>query len=495
MLTKEKYFDFNDVLIKANVSNVNSRSAVDLKFKSYSKKEVLKDWRPIPVMSANMDTITDIEMAFELVKNNWIAVLHKYVSIPDIKILFDKVDSFNKENDFKIDYRNIFISRGTTETDRLKLKERLEAEPRIKSVCIDVANGHRLDMFDYLKELKNDLCKDKILMAGNVGTEEVVKFYIEAGVDIIKAGIGPGCFTADMKVLTSNGLKNIVEIKVGDLVLTHKNRFQKVLNTMTYEEKDSIISINGIESTLNHKYYVINKSDKDFVNQSNLEKFAFWLPANQLSKENHLLIKINSMNFIEIINIEQKDFLGKVYDIEVEEDNSFTIEGIIVHNSACITRVKTGVGIPQVSLIDKLKTAVMELNGDILIASDGGCKTEGDIAKAFVAGTDFVMIGGMLAGYKESPGVIEIIEDKKYKRFSGMAAKESQHNGVPKHGTEEGKTVLVPYKGKVYHKLLDIEGGLRSAATYIGANNINEMYELGILILTNVQENKIFNKH
>lgn len=355
MLIKEKYYDFSDVLIKANVSNVNSRSAVDLKFKSYSKKEVLKDWRPIPVMSANMDTITDIEMAFELVKNNWIAVLHKYVSISDMKILFDKVDLFNKKNDFKIDYRNIFISRGTTETDKSKLKERLESEPRIKSVCIDVANGHRLDMFDYLKELKNGLCKDKILMAGNVGTEEVVKFYIEAGVDIIKAGIGPG--------------------------------------------------------------------------------------------------------------------------------------------SACITRVKTGVGIPQISLIDKLKTAVMELNGDILIASDGGCKTEGDIAKAFVAGTDFVMIGGMLAGYKESPGVIEIIEDKKYKRFSGMAAKESQHNGVPKHGTEEGKTVLVPYKGKVYHKLLDIEGGLRSAATYIGANNINEMYELGILILTNVQENKIFNKH
>ena len=292
MLIKEKYFVFNDVLIKANVSNVNSRSAVDLKFKSYSKKEVLKDWRPIPVMSANMDTITDIEMAFELVKNNWIAVLHKYVSIPDMKILFDKVDLFNKENDFKIDYRNIFISRGTTETDKLKLKERLESEPRIKSVCIDVANGHRLDMFDYLKELKNGLCKDKILMAGNVGTEKVVKFYIEAGVDIIKAGIGPGCFTADMKVLTSNGLKNIVEIKAGDLVLTHKNRFKKVLNTMTYEEKDSIISINGIESTLNHKYYVINKSDKDFVNESNLEKFAFWLPANQLSKENHLLIKL-----------------------------------------------------------------------------------------------------------------------------------------------------------------------------------------------------------
>ncbi len=355
MLVKEKYYDFNDVLIKANVSNVNSRSEVDLRLDlSNNSREILKTWKPIPVMSANMDTITDIEMAFELVKNNWIAVLHKYVSIQDIKVLFDRIDTFNSENELKIDYRNVFISRGSTEADKQKLMERLEAEKRIQSVCIDVANGHRLDMFEYVKELKKTICKDKILMVGNVGTEDVVKFYIEAGVDILKAGIGPG--------------------------------------------------------------------------------------------------------------------------------------------SACITRVKTGVGTPQISLIDKIKKNLIDFNSDMLVVSDGGCKTEGDIAKAFVAGADFVMIGGMLAGYKESPGEIEIMGDRKYKRFSGMAAKESQHNGVPKHGTEEGKTVFIPYKGKVYHKLLDIEGGLRSAATYVGANSINQMYFLGTLILTNVQENKIFNK-
>lgn len=496
MLTNNKYYDFTDVLIKPNVSNINSRSEVDLRLNlEFNKKEVFKNWRPIPIMSANMDTITDIEMAYELVKNNWIAVLHKYVSIADIKTLFDRIDKYNEENFEKIDYRNVFISRGSSDTDKQKLMERLDSDKRIKSVCIDVANGHRIDMFEYLKELKRTICKDKILMAGNVGTEEVIKFYIEAGVDILKAGIGPGCFKGDMKVVTDNGLVHISDIKVGDSVLTHKNRYQKVLNTMTYEEKDKLISINGIESTLTHKYYVVNKIDKDIINESNLESFGFWLPANQLDSNIHLLIKNTVFELIEIINIKEKEFLGNVYDIEVEEDHSFTIEGIVVHNSACITRVKTGVGIPQISLIDKLKNELLNIeNNDLLIVSDGGCKTEGDIAKAFVAGADFVMIGGMLAGYKESPGVIEIIEDRKYKRFSGMAAKESQHNGVPKHGTEEGKTVLVPYKGKVYHKLLDIEGGIRSAATYISAKSINDMYDMGTLILTNVQENKIFNK-
>ena len=98
MLTTEKYYDFSDVLIKASVSGINSRSKVDLRFDSKDRINVMNGWRPIPVMSANMDTITDIEMAFELAKNNWIAVLHKFVSIPDIKKLFDRIDSFNKEN-------------------------------------------------------------------------------------------------------------------------------------------------------------------------------------------------------------------------------------------------------------------------------------------------------------------------------------------------------------------------------------------------------------
>ena len=198
------------------------------------------------------------------------------------------------------------------------------------------------------------------------------------------------------------------------------------------------------------------------------------------------------LKFEEIKEKEVKSYLGLVYDLEVEEDHSFNIEGIIVHNSVCITRVKTGVGTPQISLIEKVSNKIKEINADMLMISDGGCKVEGDICKAFVAGTDFVMIGGMLAGFKESPGTIEIIDGRKFKRFSGMAAKESQHNGVPKHGTEEGKTVLVPYNGKVYHKLLDIEGGLRSACTYINAASISEM-KFGTLILTNTQENKKFN--
>lgn len=288
----EKYLDFSDVLIKAQYTDkVDSRSKVDLTLKINSSKEVFKDWRPVPVMSANMDTITDIEMAWALLERNWIPVLHKYVSIKEISALFDRIDKHNKENTNKIDYRNLFISRGTSNADKIKLKERLEAEPRIKSFCIDIANGHRAAVVDYLTQLKKDY-PDKILMAGNVGSEDMVEPYAKAGVDIIKAGIGPGCFVAGQKVITKEGLMNIEDIKEGMEVLTHKNKYQKVLGTTSYKEKDSIISINGIESTLNHKYYVINKEDRDQISEDNLEKFAFWIEAINLNKKKHLLVRL-----------------------------------------------------------------------------------------------------------------------------------------------------------------------------------------------------------
>lgn len=488
--TDKTYYDFKDVLIKPTFSHIESRNSVELR-SSFKESDLFLNWNPIPIMSANMDTVTDIDMAFELLKRNWIPVLHKYVSKTEISILFDQIDEYNKTAESKIDYRNLFISRGTTETDKEKLKERIESEPRIKSVCIDVANGHRKSVPEYIKILREGICKDKILMVGNVGSADMVASYADAGVNIIKAGIGPGCFHPNTPVKTINGFVDIQDIKIGDHVLTHTNKYEAVIGLTKYEEKDKLIAINGNLSTVGHKYYVINK--KDIVNDKSILKHSFWLEAENIDMDAHLLVSTH-LTTKQIKNIEEVSYSGIVYDIEVEISHSFLINGdIFVHNSACETRVKTGVGTPQITLIDDIYKEIERLNltDKILLTSDGGCKNEGDIAKGFVAGADFIMIGGMLSGYKESPGVIEIVDGRKFKRFSGMAAKESQHNGVPLHGTEEGKTVMIPYKGKVYHKLLDIEGGLRSACSYTNSKTISELRKAD-LILSTVQENKIY---
>lgn len=297
MLNTEKtYYDFSNVLIKPTKSSLDSRSQVDLNISfSNFEQDVFEGWSPVPVMSANMDTITDVEMAWALLERNWIPVLHKYVSKEGIKELFDKIDEHNKVNENKIDYRNLFISRGTTEQDRQKLKERIEAEPRIKSVCIDVANGHRTSIVSYVKELKETVCKDKVLMVGNVGSADMVEDYISAGVDIIKGGIGPGCFHSDVEIITENGLKKISEVKEGEKVLSHKNEYKKVIGTSTYEEKDKLISINGVLSTPSHKYFVINKENrKKILKEEDIENFAYWLEAYKIDKKQHLLVSIKN---------------------------------------------------------------------------------------------------------------------------------------------------------------------------------------------------------
>lgn len=137
--------------------------------------------------------------------------------------------------------------------------------------------------------------------------------------------------------------------------------------------------------------------------------------------------------------------------------------------AACLTRVQTGCGVPQLSaIIDCVNN-----NPSTNIISDGGKKTPGDIAKALAAGAKAVMVGSMLAGTDESPG--EIINGN-YKKYRGSASLESYSiQGKAAHWrTFEGDSFLVPYKGPVTKILQHIEGGLRSAFTYVGARNINE---------------------
>ncbi len=147
--------------------------------------------------------------------------------------------------------------------------------------------------------------------------------------------------------------------------------------------------------------------------------------------------------------------------------------------SVCQTRIVTGVGYPQLSAIIECANAAHGLKGHI--AADGGCRTSGDIAKAFCAGADLVMIGGMLAGTDECEGEWvydnETTKINKRLRFYGM----SSHEAMEKHGgsekdyrASEGQCIEVPYKGPVENVIKEILGGLRSCGTYIGANCIKD---------------------
>lgn len=161
--------------------------------------------------------------------------------------------------------------------------------------------------------------------------------------------------------------------------------------------------------------------------------------------------------------------------------------------SVCTTRVKTGVGYPQLSAVIECADAAHGLGGRII--SDGGCVCPGDVVKAFGGGADFVMLGGMLAGHDECGGERVERDGKAFKLFYGMSSTQAMDRhcgGVAQYRSSEGKSVEVPCRGPIAATVRDILGGLRSACTYVGAAQLRELSKRTTFILVEEQENQVF---
>lgn len=341
----EMKLGFKDVMIRPKRSTLKSRSHVSLE-REFKFLHSTTAWTGVPIMAANMDTVGTFEMAKALAEDKLFTAIHKHYSVQEW-------------NDFLRDlapemYNYIAISTGTGKNDSKKIADIFEANPQLKFICIDVANGYSEHFVNFVQQTRKQY-PDKVIIAGNVVTGEMVEELLLAGADMIKVGIGPG--------------------------------------------------------------------------------------------------------------------------------------------SVCTTRVKTGVGYPQLSAIIECADAAHGLGGQII--SDGGCKTPGDVAKAFGAGADFVMLGGMLAGHTESGGELIEINGEKFKQFYGMSsttAMEKHVGGVAEYRASEGKTVQVPFRGAVDATLKDILGGLRSACTYVGASRLKELTKRTTFIRVAEQENTVYTK-
>lgn len=336
---------FKDVMFRPKRSTLKSRSEVSLE-QNFKFLHSTASWTGIPIMGANMDTVGTFEMAQVLAKEKLFTAIHKHYSVEEWNNFLQNVTP-----DF---YDYIAVSTGTGKEDFDKIGKIIEANPLLKFICIDVANGYSEHFVQFLKKTRKQY-PDKIIIAGNVVTGEMTEELLLAGADIVKVGIGPG--------------------------------------------------------------------------------------------------------------------------------------------SVCTTRVKTGVGYPQLSAIIECADAAHGLGGHII--SDGGCATPGDVAKAFGAGADFVMLGGMLAGHTESGGELIEVKGEKFKQFYGMSSKtamDKHAGGVAEYRASEGKTVQVPFKGEVIYTVLDILGGIRSTCTYVGASRLKELTKRTTFIRVSEQENQVFKK-
>jgi len=336
---------FKDVLIRPKRSTLKSRSQVELE-RSFIMKHTQYKWDGVPVIAANMDSVGTFKMAESLKSFGILTAIHKHYDLEAWKTFIQKnpADIFNY----------IMISCGALKQDFDKLSKILHEFPELKFICIDVANGYTESFVEFVRSVRNTY-PDKIIVAGNVVTGEMVEELILSGADIVKVGIGPG--------------------------------------------------------------------------------------------------------------------------------------------SVCTTRVKTGVGYPQLSAIIECADAAHGLNGHII--ADGGCTCAGDVAKAFGAGADFVMMGGMLAGHTESEGEIIEKDGHKLMSFYGMSSKiamKKYAGGVANYRASEGKSVQVPYRGDVKDSVNDILGGLRSSCTYVGAGKLKELSKRTTFIRVREQENIVFSE-
>ncbi|MFV2031114.1 MAG: GMP reductase [Gammaproteobacteria bacterium] len=182
--------------------------------------------------------------------------------------------------------------------------------------------------------------------------------------------------------------------------------------------------------------------------------------------------------------------------------------------SVCTTRIQTGVGFPQLSAVIECSDSAHGLGGHII--ADGGCTCPGDLSKAFAAGADFVMLGGMLAGHDEGGGEVitryfksgevhktadgweDLVEERKFVQFYGMsseAANEKHFGGLKEYRSSEGREILVPYRGEIAKTIQDLLGGIRSTCTYAGAKKLKWLSKCTTFVKTGEQYNSLFSDH
>jgi GMP reductase len=285
-----------------------------------------------------------------------------------------------------------------------------------------------------------------------------------------------------------------------------------------------------------HKHYEVDdyhNHDLDF----NLNWYSMGIQKHEIDKLMHVIDRVNHIPniCIDVANGYTDNFVNFCSSIREKLGNRMIImagnvctpemvQELILHGgvdivkigigpgSACTTRLKAGVGYPQLSAIDECSHAAHGLkSGDKrlgLICADGGCRTPSDVVKAFAANSDFVMIGGMLAGTDECNGDWEYAykcktgdyeweqpidpkypteKIKKSLTFYGMSSHKAQekYGGIKNYRASEGRIKTVPYKGPASTIIEDILGGIRSACAYIGASSLKDLPKCAEFIRVN----------
>ena len=285
-IINETQLDFSDVLIKPRRSSIDSRSKVDI------TREYKFKWCPYVIkgtgiMQANMGTIGNFEVSRKMLDNGLFACLHKHHNI-DVLIRFYK-ELIKRGDDT---WRRCLLGIGLRDNGIDKLRQ-INKELGIQvGIKFDVPNGYIPQVKERVIELRNEF-PEMFIMVGNVVTGDITEDLILSGADCVAIGLGNGaqCILNGTPVMTKNGLVEIQDIKEGDEILTHTGEYHKVTTKLCYTHHKEKLNINGVDCTPEHKFLVINKTDKDKVTEDSLMKYAYWCEAYELNEETQLIVK------------------------------------------------------------------------------------------------------------------------------------------------------------------------------------------------------------
>ena len=447
---------FDDVLLVPKFSDISSRTQTDLSTK-LSKNITLN----IPLISANMDTVTESTMAVTMARQGGIGIIHRFLTIQEQANQVLKVKrsgSVMIENPYQI------------------------SQDETISTALDIMTE---------KEVSGLLVVDSESRLVGILTERDVLFESLDSTKLVKE-----LMTKD--VITSKPGINVDEAK--DILKS--NRIEKL---PLVDDDQKIHGLYTTQDILNTENYPIASHDSK---GRPLVGAAVGVKGDFLERTEALLEAGTDAIVVDIAHGHSENAISTVKNIKKAFPNCELIAGNVAtaqgtedlinagvdavkvgvgSGSICITRVITGSGVPQLTAV--LDCAEIGKKYDIPIISDGGTRTSGDATKALAAGASSVMLGSMLGGTDESPGSTISKNGKRYKIYRGMASlaaargRKSKETGLVDLGDDlndyvaEGVEAFVPYKGTVTDILTQITGGIRSGLSYCGGHTIQQMQE------------------
>ena len=447
---------FDDVLLVPKFSDISSRIQTDLSTK-LSKNITLN----IPLISANMDTVTESTMAVTMARQGGIGIIHRFLTIQEQANQVLKVKrsgSVMIENPYQINQDETISTALDIMTEK-EVSGLLVVDSESKLVGILTERDVLFESIDSTKLVKELMTKDVITS--------------KPGINVDKA----------KDILKNNRIEKLPLVdddqKIHGLYTT-----QDILNTENYpiashdsKGRPLVGAAVGVKGDFLERTEALLEADTDAI----VVDIAHGHSENAISTVKNIKKAFPDCELI----------AGNVATAQGTEDlikaGVDAVKVGVGSGSICITRVITGSGVPQLTAV--LDCAEIGKKYDIPIISDGGTRTSGDATKALAAGASSVMLGSMLGGTDESPGSTISKNGKRFKIYRGMASlaaargRKSKETGLVDLGDDlndyvaEGVEAFVPYKGTVTDILTQITGGIRSGLSYCGGHTIQQMQE------------------